>query len=227
MMDYRAEVHGIENFVQAMHRKAAATTKEVAKATVTGVRVVASAAEKRVIIPTQRSGQDDRSIRGAYSYRPMARRTPVRRRVDTATAVGYVLLGGHWTSARTSGIEHVYEKLGMTSQLFREELYIRRRLFQGGGWKRGRPKGPPLLRGMLRGDTQNVSLIENRLRIADLPWLKKWADQEAKGKQVQRHAVRLTNPEARKMLILQPALEESLEDILLIYRAAAAKGLLS
>lgn len=226
-MDYRAEVIGIESFVIAMQRKAARTKREVAEATRTGVQVMAAAAEERVIIPTQRSGQDDKSIRGAYRYRPMARRTPVRRRVDSATAVGYVLLGGHWTSARTPGIEHVYRDLGLTSQLFRDELYIRRRLFQGGGWKRGTPKGPRLVRGLLRGDTQNVSLLENRLKIGDLPWLRKWAGDDDKGRQEQRHAVRLTDPEARRLLILQPALDENLEDIIEIYHAAAAKGLLS
>lgn len=235
------KTYGIEAYVKTVARKAKETQRQVGEATVQAVQVVGEAADARIIIPRQRSGQDDLKIPGAYRYKQQYHpRSPVYRRVDTVEAVGYVLVAGHWTTARSPGILRVFQRLGRSQDLFRKALFVQERKPQYvqinkelltekqlRRWRKSinsKAMKERYLAGLAR---QAHHETDRLLTFNQAPRLLKWAKREDRGEQYRRHAIRLSNPDARRMLILQPAVDKNLESIIDLYHRAAATGLLS
>jgi hypothetical protein len=236
----KIQTHGIEAFVKSLGRKSKETQRHLGQATVKAVQVVGRAAEARIIIPSQRSGQDDPSIPGSYRYKYMFHpRSPVAQRADTVEAVGYVIVAPHWTSARTPGIRRVFGRLGLAHELERKSLWLQARKpawvkinkdflteNQLKRWRRSinsKAMKERYLEGLVR---QRHDETDRLLGFQAAPRLSRWAQRKDR-EQYRRHAIRLSNPDARRRLILQPAVDRNLEDIINLYRWAAATGIAS
>lgn len=230
----KIQTHGIEAFVKSLGRKSKETQRQVGQATLEAVRIVGNAADARVIIPNQHSGQDNPKAPGAYRYQYLPRRRATRRRADVAAAVGWVILSGHWTTARTPGIVSVFRRLGDGQDLLRKGLWIQRRKPK---WVK-RPDGMVLSKRHVENRLQRARRLEGLMRqshtetdefltFAKAPRLLKWAKREDRAEQYRKHAIHLTDPDARRILILQPAVDRNLETVIDLYHAAAATGLLS
>lgn len=238
MMKVQTHTQGIDSFVQRMTRTARDTQRHVGAATIKAVQIVAEAAEARIIIPSQRSGQDDPRIPGAYRYRYQYHpRSPVARRADTVEAVGFVLLDAHWTSARTPGIRRVFARLGLARELQRPALWLQARRpswvqvdksqmteAQLKRWRRSINSKEMKARYLAGQVRQPHKQTDRLLGFTGAPRLLRWARRPDRGEQARRHALRLSNPEARRMLILQPAVDRNLQNILEMYHRAAAAG---
>lgn len=197
-IDFRAE--RAEQVARHMQRIAENTKRQMGEAAYEATQLVKGATEERVIIPRQVSRQD------APKFMRLTRRSPVRARVARGEAKGFVELVSHWTSARTPGIIRFVRQYGQPSDLVRKQLHV----VTAPGGKKANPEAEPM-----------------RMAFRSWPRLEKWGQREDRGRQVNRHAIRLKNPNIRLKLILDPAVREQREAVIEVFRSHAVRGLLS
>lgn len=168
--------------------------------------VLGRALRRRVYPSKQISKQDDPSRRG----RKLGRRTPIEIKLETppGESRARVAIVPYYTGARTAGIRGAYGRTGRSKDLLRAGLVVK-----GGRRLAGGAAGP-------REATRY-------LRFDQSPGLDAWAHREDKGKQYLRHVVRVETQDVMQALLMGPALRESEQPILAIWRNVHKAGLLA
>jgi hypothetical protein len=162
--------------------KLVAIQKAVKGAALVTGELVTNEAKRHLLQPRRLNVQDSES--------PGVGRRAIQLSVD-AQGVD-ILLFPHWTKARTKTIFAIFSREGRTQDLERQGLWV----------------DPTGKRNSSRGYATRSGL--RFFEFASQPKLFEWAQRRERGRQLFRHAVFLDSVEARKALILTPALNRYL-----------------
>lgn len=195
-------VRGAEDVQRAFDLKAIAARKAAALATREAVELIREEVDKRTLLPKRLSIQD------TNAPRYLSQRKPIQTYVNEQRNEGLVVLGRHWTPARTPAMLSLGGK-----ELERSGLKIPRDTYIKGahGYFQGRTKATNAL-----GKSTGPARAYIFMRFSKFPDLASWADRQDKGMQRYKHAIRIT-PEIGQQLITSPAVERNRARVLSFY----------
>lgn len=181
-----------EAAVDAVTKKENAITGALETGAQQAVKIVESAAKRKIKLSRQTNVQD------TPKRRRISQRSPLRTLVRGST--GYVELRSHQTGARTKPLAGLYKRFGLERQLTRKGLWVapaRSRLRSKSGYK----------------DRAGLRFFT----FAATPGLKAWAEDPSKGLHIKRNTVRLSDPRVRLEITLRPAVEQTLGQVAKTY----------
>ena len=204
-------VVGAERTAASLTRKRNAVNSGLKSATILATDLVRQGAERRILMPRRLNAQDSSAPRN------LSGRRPLYVRLDSDGMAGYVGVRTHWTPARTAGAFHVFSKLGKEGGLVRNGLWINPQNYVKGADGK--------FAGHNRGKYENRDGLKF-IRFSRHPNLLPWALKANKGRQLFRHAVRMTK-DALEILVALPALLRNKSAIKDLYAKAVLRGILA